>query len=266
MDLNLNFLSNHFDASWNVIAFINIRGLNDEYVSIRAHVSRLRDHCFEIFYSGRERCNNVVSHLEDSVTRSSDANDMIFDDSKHRISKRVVLDPVGDFFGDVFGILDSRFKQEYQQDMRKIIGNQNHVTLLMENHTTILESTLNILKNEQTTLLAQNKHIVTMSQQIENLKNTTEAELIFYNAVTYIEHLLADFKTQQDAVIEILWRAEKNHLNHNLFTPKVWTCIESVQLRYGTANQIIFKISVPLLNPQKFKIFKIIQVPRLFKN
>lgn len=275
-------------ASWNVIAFINIRGLHDECVSIRSHVSRLRDHCFEVFYSGRNRCNNVVTHLEDSVERLNDVNDMIFNDAKNRIAKRAVLDPVGNLFGDVFGILDSRFRSEYQHDLRKITANENHLTLLMKNHTSILESTLNILKNEDSTLTQQNKHIVTMSNQIKQLKNATEAELIFNNAITYVEHLLAELKSQQDAIIEILWHAEKKSLNHNLFTPKqVKQQGEAIAQHVGaqflvpmgadiyrvsevkpfrTANQLIFKITIPLLNPQKFKIFKIIQVPRLFKN
>lgn len=65
-------------GTWNVITFINIRGLREEYVSIRSHVTRLKSHCLEIFYAGRDRCNNVVTHLEDSVERLKDANDMIF--------------------------------------------------------------------------------------------------------------------------------------------------------------------------------------------
>lgn len=161
-------------GTWNVVTFINIRGLHDEYVAIRSHVSRLREHCIEIFYSGRDRCNSVVTHMEDSVEGLKDANDMIFYDSSRHINKRAILDPVGDFFGDVFGILGSRFREEYQRDLRKLTGNNEHLMLLMQNHTSVLESTLNIVKDEASTLLQQNKHIVTMSNQIKNIKNTTD--------------------------------------------------------------------------------------------
>lgn len=275
-------------GTWNVITFINIRGLSDEYVSIRSHVSGLRSHCFEIFYSGRNRCNDVLTHLEDSVERLKDANDMIFNEPNHHINKRAVLDPVGNFFGDVFGILDSRFREEYQRDLRKLTANDEHLMLLMKNHTSVLESTLNIVKDGASTLALQNKHIVAMNNQIKTLKNSTEAELIFNNVMTYVKQLLFDLKTQQDAIIEILWHAEKKSINHNLFTPKqvkqqgeaiaqqigskflvpreadIYRTAEVYPIRSG--NQLIFKISIPLLNPQKFKIFKIIEVPRLYQN
>lgn len=100
--------------------------------------------------------------------------------------------------------------------------------------------------------------------------------------------MLFDLKTQQDAIIEIVWHAEKKSLNHNLFTPKqvrqqgeaiaqhvgskflvpmgadIYRTAEVFPIQAG--NQLVFKISIPLLNPQKFKIFKIVQVPRLYNN
>lgn len=92
----------------------------------------------------------------------------------------------------MFGILDSRFRAEYQRDLRKLTGNDEHLILLMKNHTSVMESTLNIVKDEASTLALQNKHIVAMNNQIKSMKNSTEAELIFNNAITYIEHLLFD--------------------------------------------------------------------------
>lgn len=77
----------------------------------------------------------------------------------------------------------------------------------------------------------------------------------------------------------------RDHISHELLTPKQFEeQIESIARHVGTdyrvprgvvvysvskisvyrlKNQYVFKISIPLLQPQKFKLFKIISVPTI---
>lgn len=142
-----------------------------------------------------------------------------------------------------------------------------------------MESTLNILKNESIALMAQSKHIDALNKQIKDNQNATNTEIFFNNAVTYVELLLSDYQTQQNALIEILWQTNKKSLNHNFFTPKQVNKLRKTIMQHvgpellvpeGSEfykikqTQILFKTSIPNLNAQKFKIYEIIQVPRLY--
>lgn len=273
-------------ASWNVISFIDLRGLRNEFMSIKLHVSRLRDHCSVALYASH--CDNIVSHLEISIDRLKDQNDMIFSDTQKSRVVRSVLDPVGNILGDLLGIADSRFKLEYQNDMRNVLNNDDHLLLLIKNHTSVIETTLNILKDGDRAIMAQNKHIVSLNKKINENQNSTNAELLFNTIVMQIEQLISDYQQQQHAIFQVLWYSERGSINHNLFTPKqVEEVTKSISNHVGSkflvpeggdiyrisdvtsfksGDQLIFKISIPLLNPQKLKIYKIIQVPQIHDN
>lgn len=59
----------------------------------------------------------MIDHLENKLKRMGEVNTMIFTAKR---SKRAVLDFVGDMAGDVFGVLGSKFKDEYGNDISRI--------------------------------------------------------------------------------------------------------------------------------------------------
>lgn len=131
-------------AECSAIAVINIRDLHEGFVSIKSHAVELKSHCIaNLFFGG---CNNIVTHLENSVDQLNEVNDMISIEPTKRIVKRTVLDPIVDIFGDVIGVLGSKFREQYQRDMTKVNENEEHVLKFIKNNTIIMELILNILK------------------------------------------------------------------------------------------------------------------------
>lgn len=53
---------------------------------------------------------------------------------------------LGNVASDLFGILDSRFKEEYQTNIMGLMSNEEHLARLLQNQTNVVEKTMNILK------------------------------------------------------------------------------------------------------------------------
>lgn len=93
-------------------------------------------------------CRDTVDLAKQRLTDIVEKNEIIYP-SRKRVNKRALLDVVGNIGRDLFGILDSRFQKEYVEDHTKLLKNNEHLMHLIRNQTSIIDSTLNIVKNNE---------------------------------------------------------------------------------------------------------------------
>lgn len=176
-----------------------------------------------------------------------------------------------------------RFKEEYQGDIKKLVKNDENLKALLINHTSIIESTLNIVKHDEEELEKQSHHFSVLTNQIQSLQDLVEAEQTLNDAILYLTQIVNEYERQQNAIIEVISDSHRDHVNHGLLTIKqIENQVEVIVKQVGTkyivpggvdlyslskikpylmGNQYVFKISVPLLRPQIFKLYRIVPVP-----
>lgn len=88
----------------------------------------------------------------------------------------------------------------------------------MKNHTSILESTLNLVKNDEANLKNQNDHIKVLCDSFGNLSNAVEIEEKMHNFLTYFNQIVNEYDRQQSAIIEVISNSHRDHISHELFT------------------------------------------------
>lgn len=224
--------------------------------------------------------------MEKRVKNIFERNDVIFHD-KHR-SKRAVLNIVGNLASDVFGLLDSRFADEYTKDMKKLINNDEHLFMLLQNHTSIFESSIQFMMKDEIELEQHNKQINVLSKLINETMDNYEVFQYFDMGIIQLLQVISEYEHQQNAILEILTDSHKNHVNHYLFPPseiskQIKLISESVRnkflvpegndlykiiqiIPYITERQLVFKITIPLFKLEEFHIYKIVSVPMIDKS
>lgn len=245
----------------------------------------LRTTC-EKRFEKRDPCYEWISILNAKVQDSRDKFDAISHNGSR--DKRAVFDFIGNMAGDIFGIMDSRSKKQHMKDIKNLMANDEHLMNLFKNQTSVVEKTLNILQLNSEELKRQSEQFSNLTKRIEKTMDEYASASFFSDAVTHILHEILDFNTRIDVLLETIFDSRKHHVNHNLFPPKQLASelkIISEQVRnkfvvpegnnvynlisitpHISTNQILFHISIPLLEVDSFKIFRIISLPFTNKN
>lgn len=102
--------------------------------------------CREGFESG----NACWGYIELIKHRLNELGDELASISTNGVrSKRALLDIVGNLASDLFGVLGSRFKNEYETNIMGLMSNDEHLASLLRNQTNVVEKTMNLLKLTQ---------------------------------------------------------------------------------------------------------------------
>lgn len=265
-------------ASWNVLAYFKLDVLIEEYMSIERSFNVLNNTCNAKF-SGEGGCKMIVAHFSKRIRELSRTNSLIFGSRK----RRAIFNIVGNVASDLFGVLDSRFGERYATDMSQLANNDKHLMQLLKNHTSIVESTLNIAKLNGEELEKQAKHFNEMTKRMQNMSDMIAAQQNYDNAATFLSHLMSDYERKQDEVIEVTTASRRNSISHKLITAdQVENQIELIRKQVGNrfsppgeldvyltgkiscykkSNQYIFKITIPLFKQQKYQVYAVSVIP-----
>lgn len=158
----------------------------------------------------------------------------------------------------------------------------------MKNHTSILESTLNIIKNDEANLQKQNDHLNMLTESFKNFSNSIENEEKMHNFLMYFNQMVNEYDRQQTAVIDVITNCNRDFISHEIFTAsQIEHQVDLISRQIGTEyrvpsgidvysvskisvfrlnKQFVFKISIPLLKTTKHKLYKILRIPAILNN
>lgn len=283
------YLSN---TKWNIIAYYDLKNYMNDLNSIRKSIKSLKNICGGLV-SKHNECIENIKQLEQHFEEINEKNQIINGNEKNR-QRRATLNFVGNILGDVFGVLDSNFAEEYSKDLGKINTNEEHLLLLMKNHTSVAETTLNIVKNNENTITIQTDRINRMITDIQQLTNEQERINQVISATFRIVMALTKYEATQNNIMNVLLDVHNNQINVNILAPeqlktqlqKIHSAVDASILVPGedahdelrslysimsiqaiiAHNQIIFKITLPLIFNERFQLFKLIAVPTIQDN
>lgn len=160
---------------------------------------------------------------------------------------------------------------------------RNYLNQIEEGIRMVVEKTLNILRTNNDELKRQNDQFMNFTKRIDKTMDEYAAASFFNDVVAHMLQEISDFDTQIEILLETIFDSGKHHINHNLSPPKqlafeLKMISERVRNKYLvpegnhvynlisivphiSANQILFHISIPLLQVDEFKIFRMVSVP-----
>lgn len=274
------------NTNWNIITFYDLKLYLDEINSMKKCVKTILDIC-ETTNVRPMQCRETAQNLQQHLEEIEDKNEIIWPTNRRR--KRATLNFVGNILNDVFGVLDSRFAEQYTADISKIKTNEEHVMQLLRNHTSIEETTTNIIRRDEKMIQRNYELIEGLVSGIHMLKSNDEANTQLMLSALELLHAMVKYESTQSAILDALLSAHGNRLDPKIITPhQLKSQLQKIKEHVGDSfkvpedythnsmrtvyqimsvramvnnDKIIFKLTLPLLHNEQFQIFKLIPVP-----
>ncbi|XP_037932706.1 uncharacterized protein LOC119667485 [Teleopsis dalmanni] len=209
-------------------------------------------------------------------------------------SKRGAINIIGNVANSLFGVLDSNYETEMKHHLSQIYDNEEYLNKLLKNHTSILDATLNILKQTQdaskrkfTDLDAQIKLIMSTINNVSNALDKSALYYTFTSLALQVLTLTHNFQMQQQALIDAItdghhgkinpllistdqFRKElqniRTHLSQNLQLPieddSILEYFRLIELKlFKTDTQVVFSLLLPLVDSETFELFQLTPIP-----
>lgn len=272
-------------SKWTLVAFIDLKKISDMFINLQTQISEVNFACRTSFNAGYT-CEEWATTFETRMTDLNDKFNAITSD--HLRPRRAVFDLVGNLAGDVFGILDSRYKKKNELRLNGLMANDEHLMQLVRNQTTIVEKTMNILKINEAELKRQNEQFTYLTNHIGKTTENFTASTFLNDAIAHLLQKFAESSGQIEVLLQSIFDCRRHHLNHNLFPPKqllaeLRLIAEQVRNKYlipegndvynlieiephVTNNKVFFLLSIPLLRLKAFKNYQIISLPFTLNN
>ncbi|KAH9643045.1 hypothetical protein HF086_004613 [Spodoptera exigua] len=210
--------------------------------------------------------------------------------------RRGLIDGVGYLANDLFGVLDSRFANQYEKDIETIHRNEKHLSNLWKNQTSVIEAEFNLMKRMENTVNKQhkliNKKLIDL-QENESVLQRNLQNISYANEFTMLamsgNGLLQGLKRLQDTLLDAITDIFHGQINIHLLPPTQLK--RELQTIYGqmpedltlpitnidtdlqylykllkvkaraTQKYVIIEVTFPLVARESFQLYKIVPIP-----
>lgn len=199
-------------------------------------------------------CETTIRQLSHEMELLHHYNNILLAPHKHLSgrNKRGLIDGVGYVANSLFGILDQRFAEQYQNDIQNIQKNENYLLELARNQTSIVEIENTILKkneqnmNNQFTLI--NRFMNETDTRFAKIESGIEVAMAtaFFTSASLAAHLLlTNLKNIQETLYNTMMNTYKGRIDVHLLTP-----VNLIQQLIIISGRLPKTLTLPVTNIQ----------------
>jgi len=207
--------ANMLSSDWNLIVYYNLTSFWNAWDSIKGSTNALQRVCQKS--NGKFACNNIVSLLQQWHQEIDSESALITKSSRQ---KRGAFDLIGNAANSLFGLLDSKYEEEISKRLNEFSNNESQMSALLQNHTSIIDATLNIMKQTQERSQAKFTELDGKVQEILSLENSINTQIqvntIFHSFATLALEILTlthNFQSQQQAIVDTITDERHGKIN-----------------------------------------------------
>ncbi|XP_073841407.1 uncharacterized protein [Musca autumnalis] len=116
-----------------------------------------------------EMCNIFVNNLKQMKHELLQEKELFI----NRRLRRSPFSIVGNIARSLFGVLDADYAEEMSKTINRARNEQDHMTILLKNQTSIIDSTINIIKRDE---ISNQRKIQEISEMVDRIKNDDAKE------------------------------------------------------------------------------------------
>lgn len=280
-------------SQWNFLVYYDLEPLRAELSALSNGTRMAQQLCEEM--QQKMGCDETIHNFQ--VTMQS----LRFDDTllSPKRAKRGAMNIVGNIAGSLFGVLDNEYAKKMSQTIDEIRNNEDHLMNLLRNQTSVIDSTINLLRTDATTTSLRFKQIGSQLNKLaEQLNHVSTDEFqiklhqMFLSISAQLTLLMVNMQRVQGALLDVLADTHHGRINSLLLStnqlkeelktirahlpPLLKLPVDSddflqlyklMTLKGGLGpHNAVFQITIPLINPEQFEIFKMIPVPTYINN
>lgn len=268
-------------SKWTIIAHLNYGQFVQELDDLEKVVDSL-----EKYYQHEAKVPllgvpmmSIVHHIKSTLFALKERNRVL----QPVRNRRAVLDFVGNIAHDLFGVLGSDFEKKYVHDTDLLMENENHMHLLLKNQTSVVEALTTVARDNEKTMKNQQVMLQQMNEEIHEVIKKDEVNGVVRTYITLVQDLLHQYESRQGAIFDAFMDARGDIVHPNLVTPQ--QMVEQIKLIKKHTDEsltvpdlhdiyrilsikpmvargnIFFKITVPLIQHQKYDAYRLYPVP-----
>lgn len=290
----VNLVNNH----WKIVSYFDLTNYRREFTTMKKSIDKLSGCCANLTtnITEKEYCDAINMQFRHKLSDIEDKDRLLGRNENKQRNARSPFGIIGSIANGLFGILDEECAKNYDQQIAKAKNNEEHLLQLIRNQTTITDSTVNIVKKSEKTV---EKQFSLMANQLSDLvKHVNNAEnMANQGHLTQILSMIAihsllifeNYQNTQDALLKVVIDTYHGKMNPQLLNPHqleeqlkticaniphTYTIpggCKQLQLRQVYSeittntrvneNNIISEIIIPLVNSEKFQLFKLTALP-----
>lgn len=192
-------------TNWDIIAYYNLRPYWMELSALENGIKALEHLCQQS--KQKSACSPILNHFKHLQAELQEDNILL----GTRRTRRGAIDIVGNIANSLFGVLDSKYAEQMSETIDAVNKNENHLLALIKNQTSIIDSTINIVRRDQATVEKKFKEIDDHITQIINRINQTGEDVhglrinqLFTTLSIQLSLIVHNLQRTQTAVIDVL--------------------------------------------------------------
>lgn len=243
----------------------------------------------------QEQCSNIARVLSGNVEEIKKLNTLLKstggetnrNDTRRR-TRAAPLNAIGWIGHELFGLMAADQADNIEKQFELVDQNENHLINLVKNQTSIIDTTVNLMKTTEDEINKSYGNMTNLmhniTKEIGNIKRMKQVQEV----ALYLSLLVNRFEKVQRNILEIVTDVHEGHINSNVFTPqqfqeqltfinnnlpsgnkipgnqphdmRILYKIITAKARVTTKN-IILDIVLPLVSTIDYQLLQIIPVP-----
>lgn len=275
-------------SDWQMLIYYDLKEFWVESEMFAEGIRALSSLCNDM--QEKSTCKNLVKYFEHTKNELNMSSTLL----SGRRYKRGAIDLVGNIAHSLFGVLDSKYAQDMANTIAQVKENEAHLISLLRNQTSIIDSTMNILKSDQLQVKKKFDQIDLQISQIYNKIHNVSEELyqeriyrIFSSLCIQLTITASNLQQTQSSILDILTNTHHGIISPLILTPyQLQQEIEKIQMHLPeslelpvkqndvlqlyklmkvqgglTNNTVVFCINLPLVERIQFTVFNLVPVP-----
>ncbi|CAG9132520.1 unnamed protein product [Plutella xylostella] len=280
---------------WKLLMYFNLSTYWNGVRETENYIQKLDSVCNSL---DPRYCETTIQQLHHELELLKHYNNLLLVPQRHLSgrNKRGLVNGVGYVANSLFGILDQRFADKYQDDIQAVQTNENYLLELIKNQTSITELENLTLKKQESNIRRQFALINKYMNETDFRLARIESEIEIVMAANYFSStsltaylLLSNLKNMQEMLFNALTDIYQGHIDVHLITPDnlitQLTLIsgrlpKTLSLPLGnderdikniykllyakarvTGEYFFLEIHIPLTNDEDYSLYRVIPLP-----
>ncbi|KAL7742977.1 hypothetical protein ACLKA6_011344 [Drosophila palustris] len=203
-------------SDWTMVIYYDLDPYWRDMKTFNSGISEFQYLCPEV--NNKPTCDSISQHYRHLYDELQMANVLM----QHTRTRRSPFDAVGNIANSLFGVLDSNYANEMTKVIKKVETNEEFVLSLMKKQTSVLDSTINVVKKTKATsdkclrLLEQQVAAITESRGKYTGSRLTETYLALTTQLTL---LAATLQRMQSEIVDVLTGIHHHTISAILVSP-----------------------------------------------
>ncbi|XP_073831613.1 uncharacterized protein [Musca autumnalis] len=274
-------------AEWKMLVYYDLTPFVSEIKSLSSGLQTLQQMCPVLHQE--EMCNIFVNNLKQMKNELLQEKELFV----NRRLRRSPFNIVGNIARSLFGVLDADYAEEISKTINRAKNEHDHMSILLKNQTSIIDSTINIIKQDE---ISNQRKIQEISEMVDRIKNDVAKESSQLSnsqlvglLSTYLALSAINLQRVDSEIISVLTDTHSGKISPLLLSPhqlkeEISVIKANLPISHAlptagdnlielyklmsvkgavTKYEVIFEVRIPLVNQQFFELFKVIPVPTI---